>query len=293
MRRVGISEISIFVILTVVSFVSFRGISRRTRPLPQHDEIGNCCGVSQKLAGTSFATHVNDTPIEDDLVWTFAFGANIGSGKLSRLGISPVEIIPGVLPGFTLSMDAVVPGVSETFATVSQQRGHQTQCVPGVLHKITPREFDILALSEPSYSTMRVNIWSLKSFAQVGEVIPAIIFLGNQRNSRDSSSVRYHKLIVCGAVEHLGDVCPSYLSTLRSRFVLDHSSPSKDDCSHARESVKFVGNMKDVLPTDIHNTVRDGFFIGLQSDSNIRNDSQVSIPVSSSYRRLATFVKTR
>jgi len=54
------------------------------------------------------------TPAEVGTRWVFAYGANMGSVKLHRLKIDPLESLPAVLPDHALTMDAVVPGAPDS-----------------------------------------------------------------------------------------------------------------------------------------------------------------------------------
>jgi len=159
-----------------------------------------------------------------DQIWTFAYGANMGSAKLNHLGIHPSETVPAALPHYELVFDkSLADGTSEpAFANIRYIHGPYeppaVAPVQGVLHAVNQHDLDTLDLSEqPFYHRVQLPVYSHTDHGH--ERVMAWTYVGSDENlgpsvdargqvhmplgrvEEGAPSERYAKLVVCGAKE--------------------------------------------------------------------------------------------
>mmetsp|Transcript_118112 Transcript_118112/g.367965 ORF Transcript_118112/g.367965 Transcript_118112/m.367965 type:complete len:248 (+) Transcript_118112:50-793(+) len=142
--------------------------------------------------------------------WTFAYGANIGRAKLDRVGIHPKETLPGKLRGHRLVFNGnLTDGPAEpAYAdVVKSAAGTGVSPVQGVLHSVTDEELKKLDKTETALYH-RVELPVQVQLKGQTRSIPAWTYVDNQYGMpgappppERAPSVRYGRLVVCGAEE--------------------------------------------------------------------------------------------
>mmetsp|Transcript_18786 Transcript_18786/g.29327 ORF Transcript_18786/g.29327 Transcript_18786/m.29327 type:complete len:285 (-) Transcript_18786:305-1159(-) len=155
------------------------------------------------------------TPAEVGTRWVFAYGANMGSVKLHRLKIDPLESLPAVLPDHALTMDAVVPGAPDSDPVFAGVIEKANSCGVGVIHLVDDEAFEVLSKSERNYHIVNRTVHTEEDLvSDVSVFIPSTRFSfsmapgGIQRDTVDAST-RYKTLILCGLDEwDVDSLCP-------------------------------------------------------------------------------------
>mmetsp|Transcript_18789 Transcript_18789/g.29330 ORF Transcript_18789/g.29330 Transcript_18789/m.29330 type:complete len:335 (-) Transcript_18789:70-1074(-) len=165
------------------------------------------------------------TPAEVGTRWVFAYGANMGSVKLHRLKIDPLESLPAVLPDHALTMDAVVPGAPDSDPVFAGVIEKANSCGVGVIHLVDDEAFEVLSKSERNYHIVNRTVHTEEDLvSDVSVFIPSTRFSfsmapgGIQRDTVDAST-RYKTLILCGLDEwDVDSLCPGYYEKLAAAF---------------------------------------------------------------------------
>lgn len=171
----------------------------------------------------SGGAHLDGLSAGQDHLWTFAYGANMGSAKLQTLGVHPTETLKAALPRHELIFDrSLTDGYSEpAFANIRYIHGaydpSSVAPVQGVVHAVTPQELEKLDLSEsPLYHRVQMPVFTNTDHGH--ERVMAWTYVGNDdtlgpvgtgkaahmplgRAEEGAPSERYAELVVCGAKE--------------------------------------------------------------------------------------------
>lgn len=162
------------------------------------------------------ASQVDSKPPVKDSVWNFAYGANMSSWKLQqRRKITPLEAIPGALPGHRLAfnhrggMGNVVAASSSADVTAGIGAVH------GVLLLVKEEDFAKLCRMEDGYDAVSMTVT-----AYDGRRIVAQVFVSKADQVIVDGlppSERYKQLLLDGANEfQLDDSYTQWLAALDS-----------------------------------------------------------------------------
>ena len=132
-------------------------------------------------------------------VWYFAYGSNMSRAIFcERRGMCPTESRWGWLDGWRLSFELPVGPGERGVANVVPDPEART-C--GVLHRITPDEFDRLDRTEGVHVGIYRRV-PVDLVAENGERVPAQTYVSTWATAGRKPSARYLGLMLAGAREH-------------------------------------------------------------------------------------------
>ena len=147
--------------------------------------------------------------MSDGGFWYFAYGSNMSRAIFcERRRMCPTESRWAWLDGWRLSFELPVGPGERGVANVVEDPSART-C--GVLHRITPDEFDRLDRTEG----VHVNIYRrvpVEVVTENGERVPAQTYVSTFATAGRKPSARYLGLLLTGAREH--DLPPAWIDFL-------------------------------------------------------------------------------
>jgi len=148
---------------------------------------------------------------EPELVWMFAYGANMNDSILiDRRQIPVVRSVPAILDGYRLCFDQPgLPWIEPVFANIEPAPG---DCVHGVLrqlHCCDLARLDAMEGGDTAYERIH-----LEARTYDGHSVPTLAYRALQRRKGERPSARYLGVLCKGATEHNLD--PVYIDALHA-----------------------------------------------------------------------------
>lgn len=209
--------------------------------------LGGSAAETETAGGTGSSGVMKDSAANlpcPGLVWTFAYGANIGEAKLQAGGIHPAATLPAVLPGHALVFDPRLGAdgrlggrgrfaeAEHAFANVRKAAaGESLTPVRGVVHAVTEEELGTLDKSEAPImhrklipvrlegktATFTVPAWTYVSQDYDAADRPDVSVLRTEPFAERAPSERYARLVLCGVEEQA--IPKAYARQLREHLL--------------------------------------------------------------------------